>query len=167
MPSFSLSVREAFNAEVSDEEPIVLVALTPHGGETEYLSSHPTQRLSVEPLRYGTTSNGQEYKFVLMSVAWPDDQDGAPPMTSLVFANVVENMAAVARSVTPGTQADVVMSLVLTSDPDAVEESYVMKATGSTYSALQVSLAISREPLETEPYPAQRMTKQRFPGQFR
>jgi hypothetical protein len=102
-----------------------------------------------------------------MSMAWPDDQDGSPPATSLVFANVVENMADVARSVTPGTQADVVMKLVMSSDIDFVEESYVMKATGATYDAQKVSLSVAREPIETEPYPAQRMTKQRFPGQYR
>lgn len=163
----SLTFREAANAASSDEVPIVLVELTPADGDTVYLSSDPTQRLSVDPLRYGTISNGQEYQFVLMSVAWPDDQEGSPPATSLVFANVVEDMAAAARSVTPGTQADVALSLVLSSDPDAVEESYLMKATGSTYDAQKVTLTVSREPIETEPYPAQRMTKQRFPGLFR
>jgi hypothetical protein len=167
MPSFSLSFREAFNAESTDVEPIVLVELTPDGGETRYLSSHPTQRLSADPLRYGTVSTGVTYDFVLMSMAWPDDQDASPPATSLVFANVAEDMAAVARGVTPGRQADVVLKLVMTSDTDFVEESYIMKATGATYDAQRVSLSVAREPIEMEPYPAQRMTKQRFPGQYR
>ena len=167
MPQLSLSFRSAFNAETTDDEPIVLVELTPDGGDTEYLSSHPTERLSSDPLRYGTISNEQEYQFVLMSMAWPDDQEGNPPKTALVFENVTEDMAAVARGVTPGTQADVVMKLVLSSDPDEVEETYAMKATGATYNAQQVSLEVSREPIEMEPWPAQRMTKERYPGQFR
>ncbi|MEH2705231.1 hypothetical protein ABIF21_000016 [Bradyrhizobium elkanii] len=173
MPQLSLSFRQAFNAEATDDVPIVLVALTPNdGGETVYLSSDPTQRLSEDPLRYGTISKGpdgqtREYEFVLMAMAWPDDQEASPPATSLTFDNVAEDMAATARSVTPGTQADVVMSLVTSSDPDFVEETYLMKATGATYDAQSVSLSVSREPIETEPYPAQRMTKQRFPGQFR
>ncbi|MGY3366192.1 hypothetical protein ACVWZL_003317 [Bradyrhizobium sp. GM2.4] len=167
MPTFSLSSREAFNAEATEIESIVLVELSPGDGETHYLSSHPTERLSTDPLRYGTVSNGITYDFVLMSMAWPDDQDGSPPVTSLVFENVVDDMAAAARSVTPGEQADVVLKLVMSSDPDFVEESYVMKATGSTYDAQKVSLTVAREPIETEPYPAQRMTKERFPGQFR
>lgn len=167
MPQLSLSFRTAFNGESTDDEPIVLVALTPAGGETVYLSSHPTQRFSLEPLRYGTISNGIEYEFVLMSMAWPDDQEGSPPSTSIVFENVVADMAATARGVTPGTQADVAMSLVLSSDSDSVEESYAMKATGATYNAQQVSLTLSREPIELESWPAQRMVKNNFPGQFR
>jgi hypothetical protein len=102
-----------------------------------------------------------------MSAAWPDDREGTPPATSLVFANVVEDMAATVRGVTPGTQADVVLKMVLSSAPDEVEESYVLKATGSTYNAQQVSLNVSREPIEREPWPAFRMTKSRFPGLFR
>lgn len=167
MAQISLSFREAFNAAATDVEPVVLVEITPNGGDTQYLSSHPTKRLSLDPLAYGTTSNGIDYKFVLMTMAWPDDQDGSPPGTSLVFANVAEDMATAARSVTPGRLADVVLKLVSTADVDFVEETYVMKATGSTYNASQVTLTVSREPIESEPYPAQRMTKQRYPGQFR
>lgn len=167
MPNLSLSARASFNSESTADEPIVLVKLTPVDGDPQYLSSHPTQRLSVDPLIYGTISNGQAYSFVLMSMAWPDDQEGTPPATTIVFENIVENMADVARSVTPGTQADVEMSLVLSSAPDFVEETYVMKATGATYNASKVSLTLSREPIEAEPWPAQRMTKQRYPGQFR
>jgi hypothetical protein len=167
MPRLSLSAREAVNAAQTDDEPIVLVELTPDGGNTRYLSSHPTTRFSDEPLRFGTISDGRQYDFVMMSMAWPDDQEGSPPQTRLVFENVAEDMAAAARSVTPGTQADVVLKLVMSSDPDSVEETYVMTATGSTYNAEQVSLDVSREPIETEPWPAQRMTKDRYPGQFR
>ncbi|MCK1693738.1 hypothetical protein [Bradyrhizobium sp. 144] len=165
MPSISFT--EAFNAASTDVEPIVLAELTPNGGDTIYLSSHATRRLSLDPLTYGTTSNGIDYQFVLMSMAWPGDQDASPPATSLVFANVAEDMAAAARGVTPGRQADVILKLVTTADLDFVEETYVMKATGATYNASQVSLTVSREPIEAEPYPAQRMTKQRYPGQFR
>lgn len=168
MPQLSLSFRQAFNEESTDDFPVVLVKLTPTGSETSYyLSSEPVSRLSVDPLRYGVIHQDQEYEWVLMSMAWPDDQEGSPPSTSLIFANVVEDMAAVARGVAPGTQADVVLSLVISSDTDAVEESYIMKATGATYNAMQVSLDVSREPIETEPWPAQRMTWARFRALFR
>ncbi|MGW1423666.1 hypothetical protein ACWAT4_26500 [Bradyrhizobium manausense] len=167
MAEISFTFREAFNAPSTDVAPIVLAELTPDGGDTQYLSSDPTQRLSLDPLTYGTRSNGRDYLFVLMKMSWPDDQDSSPPAASLNFANVAEDMAAAARSVTPGRQADVVLKLVSTADVDFVEETYVMKATGATYNATQVSLTVSREPIESEPYPAQRMTKQRYPGQFR
>lgn len=167
MTAVSLSWRSAFNAESTDEEPVVLVVFTVPGGDTHYLSSHPTQRLSIDPLRYGTMHDGQEYGFVLMSMAWPDDQEGKAPSTSLVFENVVEDMAAAARAITPGQQADVTMMLVLTSDTEFVEERYEMKATGATYNAQQVTLTVSREPIETEPWPAQCMTKNNMPGLYR
>ena len=42
-----------------------------------------------------------------------------------------------------------------------------MKATNGTYNAVQVTLDVSREPIEMEPWPAFRMTKVNFPGLFR
>jgi hypothetical protein len=164
----SLSSRQAFNAESTDEFPIVLVEITPAGTtEPVLISSEPAQRLSTDPLRYGLVHLGREYQWVLMSASVPDDQEGAPPATTLVFANVTEDMAATVRGVTPGTQAKVVIKVVLSASPNEVEEVYEMTAVNATYNAQQVSLDCSREPIETEPWPAQRMTKVNFPGLFR
>jgi hypothetical protein len=168
MPTLSMSFREAFNAENTDEFPVVLVEITPAGSEeTQYLCSEPAVMLAVDPMRYGIVHQGQEYQWVLMSQRWPGDQEASSPSSTLVFENVVEDMAAAARSVTPGTQADVIMSLVVSSDPDTVEERYVMKATGASGNAQQVTLDVSSEPIELEPWPAQRMTKVFSPALFR
>jgi len=168
----SVSFREAFNAESTDEYPVALAEITPAGAsEPVRICSEPVQRLSSDPLRYGVVHNGEEYEWVIMSVGLPDDQQGKPPSTTLIFENVVEDMAATVRGVTPGTQADVVLKVVLSSAPDEIEERYVMKATSASYNAMQVSLDISREPIESEPWPAFRMTKNGqifgFPGLFR
>jgi hypothetical protein len=168
MPQLSMSFRQAFNEESTDEFPVILVEITPAGAsEPERICSEPAERLSSDPLKYGIIHNGEEYGWVVMSSAWPDDQEGKPPSTTLIFANVTEDMAATIRGVTPGTQAQVVMKVVLSSAPDDVEESYVMKATSGSYNAQQVSLDVSREPIESEPWPAFRMTKVNFPGLFR
>lgn len=168
MTTLSLSFREAFNAESTDEFPVVLVEITPAGSsEPVRICSEPAERLSADPLRYGITHDGEEYGWVMMSTTWPDDQEGKPPSTTLNFENVSEDMAATIRGVTPGTQADVVLKLVLSSAPDDIEESYVMKATSGSYNAQQVSLDVSREPIESEPWPAFRTTKARFPGLYR
>lgn len=168
MTTLSLSFRQAFNEESTDEYPVVLVEITPAGAsEPVLICSEPVQRLSTDPLRYGVVHDGEEYEWVLMSAGLPDDQQGKPPSTTLIFENVVEDMAATVRGVAPGTQADVVLKVVLSSAPDEVEERYVMKATSASYNAMQVSLDISREPIESEPWPAFRMTKDRFPGLFR
>lgn len=168
MSQLSMSFRQAFNEESTDEIPVVLVEITPAGAsEPVLICSEPVQRLSTDPLKYGIIHDGQEYGWVVMSAAWPDDQEGKPPSTTLVFANVTEDMAATIRGVTPGTQAQVVLKMVLSSAPDDVEESYVMKATNGSYNAQQVSLDVSREPIESEPWPAFRTTKARFPGLYR
>jgi hypothetical protein len=164
----SLSARHAFNAEDTEEYPIVLAEITPAGAtEAALISSEPAQRLSTDPLRYGLVHLGREYQWVMMSASVPDDQEGTPPATTLIFANVAEDMAATARGVTPGTQAKVVIKVVLSGAPNEVEEVYEMTAVNATYNAQQVSLDCSREPIETEPWPAQRMTKQQAPGLFR
>ena len=168
MTTLSLSFRQAFNEESTDEYPVILVEITPSGAsEPVRICSEPAERLSADPLRYGIRHQGEEYEWVVMSAAWPDDQEGKAPSTTLVFANVVEDMAATVRGVTPGTQADVRLKLVLSSAPDFVEETYDMKATNGTYNAVQVTLDVSREPIEMEPWPAFRMTKVNFPGLFR
>ena len=168
MTTLSLSFRQALNEESTDEFPIILVEITPDGAsEPVRICSEPARRLSSDPLRYGIVHQGKEYEWVIMSAAWPDDQEGKPPSTTLIFANVVEDMAATVRGVTPGTQAEVVLKMILSSAPDYVEESYVMKATNGTYNAVQVTLDVSREPIELEPWPAFRMTKINFPGLFR
>lgn len=166
MPSWSF--REAFNAESADEFPVILVEITPSGAsEPVRICSEPAERLSADPLRYGVVHQGKEYGWVVMSSSLPGDEEGKPPSTTLIFANVTEDMAATVRGVTPGTQAQVTLKMVLSSAPDDVEESYVMKATNGSYNAQQVSLDVSREPIESEPWPAFRTTKARFPGMYR
>lgn len=168
MTQVSWSFRRAFNEESTDELPVILVEITPAGAtEPQCLCSEPVQRLSTDPLRYGVVHQGKEYPWVMMAASWPDDQEDSPPTTKLLFENVAEDMAATVRGVTPGTQAQVVLKMVLSSAPDAIEESYVMKATNGGYNAQQVSLDVSREPIESEPWPAFRTTKVNFPGLYR
>ncbi|MDB5620506.1 hypothetical protein [Tardiphaga sp.] len=164
MTSLSISTRKSFNAESSDDVPVVLIELWTLDGP-HYLSSDPTERLSTDPLKYGTRHSGNDYGFAMMSAAWPDDQDRKPPSTSLVFANVAEDMAKAARSGTD--QFEVVMKLVMSSNPEFIEDICTLTCTGSTYNATQLTLTVSREPIEAEPYPAHRMTRERFPGLFR
>jgi hypothetical protein len=172
MTTLSLSFRQEFNEGNTDEQPIVLVEITPSGATKPVrMSSEPISRLwfdeSINRYVYGIRHLGNDYPWVVMSAGLPDDQQGKPPSTTLIFENVVEDMAATVRGVTPGTQADVVLKVVLSSAPDEIEERYVMKATNASYNATQVSLDISREPIESEPWPAFRMTKDRYPGLFR
>jgi hypothetical protein len=168
MPNaISLTLRTAAKAESAEEVPIVLVTITHEDLEEPIrLSSDPTKRLSLDPLRYGTVSGGQEYDFVLMSAILPDDKDDAPAAASLAFENVFADMASVVRAVS--TPAAVDFKLVLASAPDDVEEQYTgLQATKGSYDANRVTLEVSGDLLMNIDWPYSCMTQRRFPGLFR
>jgi uncharacterized protein DUF1833 len=163
----SLTARTAFNAERTDEVSVVLVTIT-HADLEEpiRLSSDPTVRLSDDPLRYGTRHQGAEYEFVLVSAVLPDDREGQPIGVTLAFENVARDMASIARAVVTPAQADIV--LVLASSPDEIEEAYTgLRAVRGTYDAARVTFEFSRQLATKKPWPAHRMTQNRFPGLFR
>lgn len=163
----SLTAREAFNAQQSSEHLVVLVEFNYGTADVVRLSSHPTVRLSDDPLRYGTRHQGNEYEFVLMSAVLPDDQEGATASsTALQFENVADDMAAIVRAVSQ--PVDVRMILVLASNPDTIEEEYTdLKTLRATYDASSISVEISRDPVTSEPWPAHRQTRHRFPALYR
>lgn len=166
MRNLSLTARTAFNAQATSQEMVVLVEIYPPDQSAPIrLTSHPTERLSIDPLRYGTISNGNTYEFVLMSVMRPDDQEGTPGPTSLIFENVVTDMASVVRStIEPAT---VNLYLVLASNPDAIEEQYLgFKTSRATADANRVTIDISLAAIVNEPWPAHLQTPTRFPGLF-
>jgi hypothetical protein len=167
MTTISLTARLAFNAAATDELMVALVTISHEDWEEPVrLSSDPTQRLSLDPLRYGTVSNGVEYDFVLMQLIMPDDQEDSPRSAALSFENVDADMAAVIRSVKTPAVVDILM--VLASAPDAVEGEFRgFKGVRGTFDINQVGLDISLDPITGEPWPAHRMTQGRFPGLYR
>src|SRR5262249_10457401 len=113
-----------------------------------------------------TRHRGDTYEFVLMSVLLPDDKQDALPSVSLEFENVAADMASLLRAV--ATPATVDLTLVLSTDPDAIEEQYTgLLAVRGSYNAERVTLEIARQDITPRPWPAHRMTQSRFPGQFR
>jgi hypothetical protein len=165
--TLSLTLRTAVNAEHTGEVPVVLVTITHEAlAEPIRLSSDPTVRLGAEPLRYGTVHNGHEYEFVLMSAVLPDDSEGRPPSVTLVFENVVADMAAIARAVSTPATVDIV--LVLASSPDAIEEAYSgLQIVRATYDDARITVEVGRELATRRPWPAKLMTQSRFPGLYR
>jgi hypothetical protein len=163
MPLIPLTTRRAMHSEQTGEVEVMLVTVThPNLDAPVRVSSDPTQRLSVDPLRYGTISNGVEYPFVLMSAILPDDTKGSPPRTALVFDNIDSDMVALARSFINPATADI--DVVLASAPDFVTQRYAgLKITRSNYDETSVTFDLSREHLTFEPFGA-RQTKVFFPG---
>lgn len=179
MREISLTARTSFNAAHTEEIPVVLVTIT-HADLSApiRLSSDPTERLSIDPLRYGTISRGETYEFVVMSALLPDDKDGAPPQASLVFANIMAgkdgevelglaaSFAEVARSFQ--TPASVTIEVVLASSPDDVEWRCTdMRTVSAEYNAERLTVPLSREIATSEPMPSYTMSKQWFPGLYR
>lgn len=168
MPLVSLSMRASAYAEETPDVAIVLVTIThPSLAAPVYLSSDPTQRLSVDPLAYGTISNGVTYQFVLMSAIVPGDGNDTSSKAQLELENVESDMVKVMRSFTDYATVD--FKLVMASNPDFVERHFpdrrIAKATAT---AEKVTLDIIRWPIEMESimesWPSGRQTRSRFPG---
>lgn len=96
----------------------------------------------------------------------PSDPEDAPAASALILQNVDNRIGETLRSFTD--RATIHMAVVLASSPDLVEAEYrdmaIVSAEGTAY---QVTLQISREPIEEENVPMDRFTKDRFPGMFR
>lgn len=168
----SLNARLALDAVASTEVEVVLVLIThPETNQVIRLSTDPTERLSLDPLHYGTRSTwlgsnpeAEAFLFVLVSAVLPDDGGGSAPSARLVLEAVDNETAMVLRSTT--RRATVSMAVVLASSPNIVEDEHLnfrlMAAEGTGNS---VTLTLSRDPVSAEPWPADRMTRERFPGQ--
>lgn len=165
MAVIPLTVRRTLLAEHSDEVEIALVTFThPDLAAPIRLSSDPTERFSVDPLRYGTTSRGQQFEHILMSAIVPDDQRGVPPRLALVLDNVAVEMVETLRSFSEPATA--VVEFVLASAPDALYQKFArLQTTRVAYDAESITIDLAREPFVSEPF-GQRQIKHFFPGLF-
>lgn len=172
MRRVSLTKRLRQDALADDEVEVVLVHIThPDMPDVLRLSSDPGERLSAEPLLYGTRSrwmspDGAPYWFMLMAVMLPSDEDEAPPAGTLIFDAVSADLALALRSTL--LQADVAMAVCQASDSHLViAEWQGLKLVSADGGEAEITLTISRDPMTAEPFPAGRMTKERFPGLHR
>lgn len=169
MRRVSLNYRTSLDGAHSDAVEVVLIHIThPALGEPIRLSTDPTERLTVEPLAYGTrstwmTDDGSPFQFVLVDVLLPDDQEEAPPAARVALEAVDAGLASVLRQTTLPATVD--MAVVLASEPDVVEAEFRdLRLVGAEGDAGEIVLTISRDPLTAEPSPPDRMTRARFPG---
>jgi hypothetical protein len=135
------------------------------------ISSDPTERLSTEPLRYGTRSswNGTDpqaapFYFLAAGFELPGDQEDAPAAVRIVLDLFDATLVTLLRSVS--TQGTAHLAIVFAASPDTVEiEFRDLRITTVEYGE-QLVITCSRRPIEEEGVPAIRMTKDRFPGLF-
>ncbi len=162
--TLSLGMREAMNAQETGEVSVALLTLEhPSFPDPLRLSSDPTERLSEEPLTYGTVSRGETYIFCPMGVSLPDDLGERAPAARLMVENVSRELVAVLRDIaSPGTAR---LEIVLASSPDDVEIEYpAFDIVRAQYNANTITLELSIDALTEEPYPARAFDPSGFPG---
>lgn len=116
------------------------------------VSNHPTTRYSSDPLRYGTTSRGQQYTFYPFSTTLPEEGEDAQPTMQIVLDIVERQVTALLASVI--TPPKVTIELVLSSDPDTVEIEFPdFDLVSSMVDVYQAVLSLSLDSMVTEPYP--------------
>lgn len=174
MRRLSLNARQAMDDPASSEVEVVLIEITHDELDAPIrLSTDNTERLSADPLYYGTRSSWRganpitdPYLWVVASVLLPSDQEDTPAGATLVLDNLDWNIAELLRSFR--TPAHFAMAVVLASSPDLAEAEWQdLLLTSAEISAGEILLTISREEIELEYFPAGRMTRRQFPGLHR
>lgn len=171
----SLNARLAQESASSAEIEVVLIEITHPdlGNGPIRLSTDNTERLTTEPLTYGTRSRWraanpetQPYLWIVASALLPSDGEGVPAAAQIVLENLDSRMAGILRGFT--TPATFRMAVVLASSPDEIEMEWSdLLLVSAEITAGEITLQISREEIENEHFPSGRMTFDRFPGLHR
>ncbi|MGH1355373.1 MAG: hypothetical protein ACRBBS_09870 [Thalassovita sp.] len=167
----SLNARQAHDDQSSTEIEVVLFEISHGALEAPIrLSTDNTERLSSDPLTYGTRSvwrganpASDPYLWIIASAIIPDDTEDAPAASQIVLENLDARMTELLRSFTD--QAVVNMAVVLASSPHDIEGEWLdLRLMSAEGDAAQIVLSLSREEIELEHFPSGRMTRHKFPG---
>lgn len=158
--------REAANAQQTGQAAIVLLTIDHEDlDEPIRLSSDPTTRVSDDPVRYQTSSQGIDFDFLPFQVVLPDEQDRAPPRARLVLDNIAREMIALLRST--ATPPTVDMEVVLSGSLDTVEAAFPrFKMISVTYDDKTIQCDLAIDGLAAEPFGFMTFTPGRFPSLF-
>lgn len=172
--TFSLTMREALFAQQTDKTLIVLITFF-HVDLVDpiRICTNPTQRLSEDPLMYGTISRGEEFFFIPMDAVYPDDVEGQAPRAKLSLDNISAEgyMDGVFRvsdliQLVP-TPASVLIEVVLNTTPDVVEVAWdELQTAKATFNDLTVELELAMDSFATEPFPSGMFTPSSFATLF-
>lgn len=166
MRTTSTAFRQAAYAQETGEVLACLLTVT-HASMAApiRLSSDPTQRLSTEPLTYGTISRGNPHLYLPFEFSLPQDRDDAPPRVEIVFDNVDNALVVIFRSI--NDPLDILVEVVMASAPDLVETALPkMRLANISYSAAAISAVLIVDGLVTEPFPSGNFNPGRFPALF-
>jgi hypothetical protein len=169
----SLTARQNLDASSSDEAWVVLLEFDHKDLEAPLrFSTDPTERISTEPLIYGSRSTwrgadpiSDYWQFIAASLEMPSDQEDVPAAVTLTFDLFDARVPTLLRSFT--TRATANIAIFTSADLNAPEQQFlglqVMKGNYGT----KIKISSSRQPIEEEGAPMDIIGKQRFPGLFR
>jgi hypothetical protein len=164
--TISLNARRAINAAETGEVFVFLLTVEHASLETPLrFSTDNAERPDDDGPGYGTTSRGNFYSFLPVSLMLPDDAPDAPPAFRLSIDNVARTLVPLLRSI--ATPAQVTIEMVLASAPDIVEAAFPPFDLQSAQSDAQtVAMDLGLPSMMTEPYPAGTFSPASFPGLF-
>lgn len=167
----SLNARLALDAQGSDEIEVALI-LIDHADLAApiRLSTDNTERLSDDPLMYGTRSTWRganpltdPYLWIVASAVLPGDAEDAPASARIALENLDAEMVELLRSFTE--PASVSLAVVLASSPNVIEAEWSgLLLVSADINSGEIVLTLSRDEVEQEAFPPGRMTRLNFPG---
>jgi len=131
-------------------------------------STDPTVRHSLTPLLYKTVSNGQDFFYIPMSISLPNDTDGSPTTAQLQIANVGLELIDMLRTIDADTYNYTVdLDVVVASDPNTIGYAVpTLDLVQADWDENTVTLSLTIEALDREPYPSGNFTPKGFPALF-
>lgn len=167
MRYLSFAMRDALQAEATDEAAVLLATIThPDLAEPIHLSSHALTTLSVEPFVMGVRSRGVDYLHLVKSYALPDDPETGAPSGQIVLADINGKLA---RSGLPLIAYPTIdFEIVLASTPDLVEDAFTdeIEVASATWEGGALTLELQAIDYD-EPIPAHRISRRYAPGLYK
>ncbi|WP_425072593.1 hypothetical protein [Sagittula sp. S175] len=173
----SLPGRRHFDGQDTSTRVLYLMEFThPNLDAPLRLSTDTTERLSTDPLFYGTRSGWRgadtetdHWRFVTASLEWPGSAEDVMPEVRLSLGLVHSSILDVLQSFTSGAVCNIAQ--VMSCRLDRPEEEHLglelQTAEADLSNGGSVDLVLTYPAIDLETFPADRMTPRNFPGLYR
>jgi len=164
MRTIPLSALQSMFALSAEEFPILLVTIA-RGADVIRISSDPTERISEDPLAYGTISNGEPFIYFPFELTLPADKAESVPRMRIRIENVSGEIGWWLRSST--TKPVVTVQIVSSGDLDTAIASFPeFDLSSFSGGSMTIEGILMLSNLEKEPFPAGTFNTIYFPGLF-
>ncbi len=169
----SLNARTTQDASHASDFEVVLLEIDHAEFDAPLrLSTDPTERLSSDPLRYGTRSTwrgadplAEPFSYIIASLELPGDEEDVPAGARIILDLFDHSVVSLLRSVS--TRATAHLAVVMASSPDLIEQEWTGLQVMSAAYGQAIEVPLSRRPIEEEAAPMDIIGRDRFPGLFR